>query len=199
MKGNYFHMLGDIVTWNYTNYESDSKYGRKKNLRENEIPTHLQLDMSESVPQNFDNEEEMLLDSLLRTNPVYYQSSIYQDLRKTRIKRSSVKQIKPKIRKTNPTNSYHQTILSQCNGVANTTFENSSISCNHLASSAYGLIVVLNPNEEEYGTALKNNFVGFKTLVHSPYDFPEVDGIGMAMNKNIRSFIGTLHIFTLKC
>ena len=72
-----------------------------------------------------------------------------------------------------------------------TTYKNSSIVCNHLASSVEGLIVVLNPNEPEYKTdAVKNNFVGFKTLVHSPYDFPEVEAVGMAVNQNIRSYIG---------
>ena len=28
--------------------------------------------------------------------------------------------------------------------------------------------------------------------MHSPFDFPEVDAIGMAMDKNIRSFIGIM-------
>ena len=51
------------------------------------------------------------------------------------------------------------------------------------ASSKFGLTVILNPNEAEYTDALKNNFIGFKTLVHTPYNFPEVDAVGMAMEK----------------
>ena len=125
---------------NNTNNESSSKYGRKKNLGGNKIPKHL-LDLSKSGSQNFDLEEEILLHSHLKTSTMYYQSSNYQDLRRSKIKRSTaVKQIKPKIRKTNPINS-HQTILSHC-GKANTTFENNSIVCNHLASSAYGFCLL---------------------------------------------------------
>ena len=60
----------------------------------------------------------------------------------------------------------------------------------HKASSKYGLTVILNPNEEEYTEALKNNFVGFKTLVHTPYNFPEVDAVGMAMDKNVQATVG---------
>ena len=60
----------------------------------------------------------------------------------------------------------------------------------HHADSKFGLTVVLNPNEAEYGNALKNSFTGFKALVHTPYDFAEVDAIGMAIDKNIQSYIG---------
>ena len=60
----------------------------------------------------------------------------------------------------------------------------------HKASSKYGLTVILNPNEDEYTEALKNNFVGFKTLVHTPYNFPEVDAVGMAMDKNVQATVG---------
>ena len=60
----------------------------------------------------------------------------------------------------------------------------------HLASSKYGLIVVLNPNEDEYTDAVKNNYVGFKTLVHTPYNFAEVDAVGMAMDKNVQVSVG---------
>ena len=59
-----------------------------------------------------------------------------------------------------------------------------------LASSKYGLIVILNPNEAEYTDAVKNNYVGFKTLVHTPYNFAEVDAVGMAMDKNIQATVG---------
>ena len=60
----------------------------------------------------------------------------------------------------------------------------------HYADFKFGLTVVLNPNEPEYGGALKNSYTGFKTLVHTPYDFAEVDAIGMAIDQNIQSFIG---------
>ena len=60
----------------------------------------------------------------------------------------------------------------------------------HYANANFGLIVVLNPKVPEYGNALKNSFTGFKTLVHTPYDFAEVDAIGMAIDQNIRSYIG---------
>ena len=60
----------------------------------------------------------------------------------------------------------------------------------HKASSKYGLTVILNPNEDEYTEALKNNFVGFKTLVHTPYNFPEVDAVGMAIDKNVQATVG---------
>ena len=38
----------------------------------------------------------------------------------------------------------------------------------HVASSKYGLTVILNPNEAEYTNAVKNNFIGFKITVN-PY------------------------------
>ena len=60
----------------------------------------------------------------------------------------------------------------------------------HLASSKYGLTVFLNPNEAEYTDALKNNYIGFKTLVHTPYNFAEVDAVGMAMGKNVKATVG---------
>ena len=58
------------------------------------------------------------------------------------------------------------------------------------ATSKYGLTVILNPNEPEYTDALKNNYIGFKTLVHTPYNFPEVDAVGMAMDKNVQATVG---------
>ena len=60
----------------------------------------------------------------------------------------------------------------------------------HHASADFGLTVVLNPKEPEYSNALKNSFTGFKTLVHTPYDFAEVDAVGMAIDENIRAYIG---------
>ena len=65
----------------------------------------------------------------------------------------------------------------------------------HKASSKYGLTVILNPNEDEYTEGLKNNFVGFKTLVHTPYNFPELNAVGMAMDKNVQATVGILGHF----
>ena len=61
---------------------------------------------------------------------------------------------------------------------------------NFHANANFGLTVVLNPKVPEYGNALKNSYTGFKTLVHTPYDFAEVDAIGMAIDQNIQSYIG---------
>ena len=131
------------------------------------------------VSPHFDWKEEVSIDPQFR--------NLY--MKRSR-KKNNIKQHKAKIRKTKPTNGNQINLTSHCYG-KDYTYENSGIVCNDLASSVYGLIVVLNPNEEEYTTdALKNNFVGFKTLVHSPYDFPEVDAVGMAMDRNIQSNIG---------
>ena len=107
------------------------------------------------------------------------------------LRKKNVMQHKAKIGKTK--GGQITKLRSNCEG-KKTTYETSSIVCNHLASSADGLIVILNPNEPEYKTdAVKNNFIGFKTLVHSPYDFPEVEAVGMAIDQNIRSYIGIRH------
>ena len=71
------------------------------------------------------------------------------------------------------------------NSASETELKNS-----HKASSKYGLKVILNPNEAEYTDAVKNNYIGFKTLVHTPYNFPEVDAVGMAMDKNVQATVG---------
>ena len=60
----------------------------------------------------------------------------------------------------------------------------------HHANANFGLTVVLNPKAAEYRNALMSSFTGFKTLVHTPYDFAEVDAIGMAIDQNIQSYIG---------
>ena len=151
--------------------------------RENRIPHFRNHPMHyhnmPSHPYEFDWEENVLL------NPQFGKLS----MKRSRIK-SNKEQHKAKIRKMKSTNGNQVNLTSHCYGKYD-TYENSGIVCNDLASSAYGLIVVLNPNEEEYSNnAVKNNFIGFKTLVHSPYDFPEVDAVGMAIDKNIQSNIG---------
>ena len=47
-----------------------------------------------------------------------------------------------------------------------------------------GLSVVIWPNEKEYWNVVMNNYIGFKVLVHSPFDFPEVGGKGFAVEAN---------------
>ena len=130
-------------------------------------------------PNYFDLEEEMLLNPQFRKN---YMKRLRN--------KGNMLQSKATIRKTK---SQQITKLKSNCGGKKTTYKNSSIVCNHLASSVEGLIVILNPNEQEYKTdAVKNNFIGFKYHVHSPYDFPYVDAIGRAMGPNIQSNIGFL-------
>ena len=162
--------------------------------------------MLRSRPQNFLRENELLPNSHLKYNPIYvhaksthpnyfdWEEEIFLNpqLRKKYMKRSrskrSIAQHKANIRKTNSSQ-----LKSVCEGKEGTTYQDSSIVCNHLASSVKGLRVKLNPNVEEYKTdAVKNNFIGFKYLVHSPYDFPYVETVGKAMGPNIQSYIGFL-------
>ena len=53
-----------------------------------------------------------------------------------------------------------------------------------------GLTVVLYPNPMEYGDVVMNNYVGFKALVHSPFDFPEVSAKGFTVDENKEIFVG---------
>ena len=56
------------------------------------------------------------------------------------------------------------------------------------ANSRDGLIVLINPMESEYSDASKNNYIGFKALIHHPHDFPEVDAVGRAIEPNQAAF-----------
>ena len=51
--------------------------------------------------------------------------------------------------------------------------------------------MVLYPNEAEYGETVMNNYLGFKALVHSPFDFPEVGGKGLAVESEKEVHINT--------
>ena len=136
--------------------------------------------MSKLKPKYFHLENEML-----PSNPQYHKKY----MKRSRTKRNITKH-KATIRKTK---SQQITKLKSNCGGKKRTYQNTSIVCNHLASSVEGLKVVLNPNEQEYKTdAMKNNFIGFKYLVHSPYDFPYVEAVGKAMGPNIQSHIGFL-------
>ena len=172
-------------TGKHTINKSISAFRRKKNHRKNSIPKqprHLGKEdrISRSKSQHFASKNEIWL------NP---------QSRKTFKKRSrsnrNIRNNDARVRKTN--NGQVNKLFSNCEGKEGTTYKNSSILCNHLASSVEGLRVKLNPNIEEYKTdALKNNFIGFKYLVHSPYDFPYVETVGKAMGPNIQSYIGFL-------
>jgi amiloride-sensitive sodium channel len=52
-----------------------------------------------------------------------------------------------------------------------------------------GLTVFLYPDAYSYDDADVNNYVGFKVLVHSPYDFAEVAGKGFSIGKTKEAFI----------
>ena len=119
-----------------------------------------------SRKQHFDLEHEMLPDMLLH-------STLLKCKRRRKYHRNQLAS-KATMTKTSSTKSSGPTELKK----------------SHHASSNFGLTVVLNPKVPEYTNALKNSFTGFKTLVHTPYDFAEVDAIGMAIDQNIRSYIG---------
>ena len=165
--------------------------------------------LSRSRSQHFTRKNEIMPNHHFRNHPIYgYAKSTHPnyfdwqvemllnpELRKKSMKRSistiNLIQYKANIGKTNT--SQLTQLQSTCEGKKGTTYQKSSIVCNHLASSVEGLRVKLNPNVEEYKTdAVKNNFIGFKYLVHSPYDFPYVDEVGKAMGPNIQSYIGFL-------
>ncbi|TRY68216.1 hypothetical protein TCAL_16470 [Tigriopus californicus] len=57
------------------------------------------------------------------------------------------------------------------------------------ASTLTGLSVVLNPKARQYFIS-KDNFIGYRVLVHSPYSFAEVAGKGFAVGQNREVFIG---------
>ena len=133
----------------------------------NAMPNHLNY---------LDSEEEMLLNPQIR-----------KKFKKRSRKIRSITQ-----HKASTGSSQLIQLKSNCEGKG-LNYTNSSIVCNHLASSVEGLRVKLNPNVEEYKTdAVKNNFIGFKYLVHSPYDFPFVEEVGKAMSPNIQSYIAFL-------
>lgn len=64
------------------------------------------------------------------------------------------------------------------------------------ANAMLGLTVILNPNEVQYSDVVMNNFVGFKGLVHSPFDFAEVGGKGFAIEKGREVFVAIGATFT---
>ena len=96
--------------------------------------------------------------------------------------------------KKNRRKKYHTSVMTSKATVRKTSNSKSTgptqLKKTHHASSDFGLTVVLNPKVPEYSNALKNSFTGFKTLVHTPYDFAEVDAIGMAIDQNIHAYIG---------
>ena len=57
------------------------------------------------------------------------------------------------------------------------------------ANVELGLSVLLFPDKDNYGLSVMNNYVGFRVLVHSPYDFADVAAKGFVVDKNMESFI----------
>ena len=183
----------------------------RKNNNNNKPKYIRHLDKGDKMPKLkprlFDLVNKMMKKSDFRYHPIHDQhkqfhpyhldedmSSFNPQFRKMYLKRSAIKrnitQHKAILRKSK--NHQITKLKSNCGG-HKVTYQNSSIVCNHLASSVEGLIVILNPNLPEYKTgAVKNNFFGFKYLVHSPYDFPYVEEVGKAIGQNIRSYIGFL-------
>ena len=60
----------------------------------------------------------------------------------------------------------------------------------NVAHSKLGLTVVLYPDDKNYKGIIKNNYRGFKALVHSPLEFAEVAGKGFAIGKGEEVFVG---------
>ena len=60
----------------------------------------------------------------------------------------------------------------------------------NVANSKLGLTVVLNPDEKNYKGIIKNNYRGFRALVHGPLDFAEVSGKGFPIGKGEEVFVG---------
>ena len=151
------------------------------------------------IPPNFHFRNDLIHHNAISNHPIYFDSVedmlLNPEIRKKFKKRSrrnrNIIQHKTNIEKTN--SSQLTKLKSVCEGKEGTSYQDSSIVCNHLASSVEGLRVKLNPNVEEYKTdAAKNNFIGFKYLVHSPYDFPFVEEVGKTMGPSIQSHIGFL-------
>ena len=60
----------------------------------------------------------------------------------------------------------------------------------NVANSMLGLSLVLYPNTRQYGSVVMNGFKGFKGLIHSAKDFPEVGGKGFAIGSGKEVFVG---------
>ena len=59
------------------------------------------------------------------------------------------------------------------------------------ATSKLGLSVLLHPDADNYEDASLNNFVGFKVLVHSPFDFARVAAKGFTIDTKVEAFIAS--------
>ena len=56
------------------------------------------------------------------------------------------------------------------------------------ANAQLGLTILLYPDTQNYAMGM-NNFYGFRVLVHSPYNFPEVSGKGFAIPSKKEAFL----------
>ena len=145
-------------------------YVTEKSMVFSKLKYKLELStMSTSRKLPFELEQEMMSDILLYSILLKHKRN-----RKSKLLNINLLASKQNLRKSSSTKSSGPTQLKKT----------------HHASSDFGLTVVLNPKAPEYSNALKNSFTGFKTLVHTPYDFAEVDAVGMAIDQNIRAYIG---------
>ena len=60
----------------------------------------------------------------------------------------------------------------------------------NVAHSELGLTVVLYPDDKNYRGIIKNNYRGFRALVHGPLEFAEVAGKGFSIGKGEEAFVG---------
>ena len=56
------------------------------------------------------------------------------------------------------------------------------------ANTQLGLTILLDPDIDNYQVS-ENNFVGYRVLVHNPYEYPEVRGKGFAVDKGKEAFL----------
>lgn len=72
---------------------------------------------------------------------------------------------------------------------SSTAFEPTKLKRTNVANSQLGLTLLLYPDAKNYHDTAENNYIGFKILVHSPYDFPEVSGKGFVVGQGAEAFI----------
>ena len=56
------------------------------------------------------------------------------------------------------------------------------------ANTQFGLTVLLDPDKSDYFMT-ENNFVGFRVLVHNPYEYADVKGKGFAIGRGKEAFL----------
>ena len=56
------------------------------------------------------------------------------------------------------------------------------------ANTQLGLTILLDPDKCSYYVK-ENNYVGFRVLVHNPYEYPDVRGKGFAIGQGKEAFL----------